>query len=111
MELTDDHQLSALLATPATDIHALCRFFQRQIDAEAYLFARKELALKQRWPVEYDAALGIVVERATGKNELANAARELEVCLIQYEVRVQPDQLLQRCLARAYKSEADLFKT
>ena len=74
-----------------------------------YVFARKDFNFKQRWPHPVEEGFSALLETKIGSGG-AHTVRDLEAGLIQYELRIKPDQPLHSSLARAFKSEADLFK-
>ena len=106
------NQRSVLLSTPASELPALCSFLSQQISSELYLFAAKDLALKQRWPNHIQLELEKIRSTHRDLNVLRGEARALEGLLVQHELKLaqRPEQPLWTTLARSYKSQAHLFK-
>jgi hypothetical protein len=107
--LAEEEQRVVLLSTPASELSQLCDFLRKQIESEAYVFARKRLELKSSWNKTVDAELAKLGDEY---KDLAAESRRLEASLIKYELRIAaaPEQPIHVSLTRAFTSEAVLLK-
>lgn len=116
VNLEEDEQRRDLLGTPATELRRLCDFLERQLQTEAYRFAREKWELKSVWPPEVDEALAQFKQE---RQNLAAEASALQACLIRYKRLVagpvdKPTQHAQRAIVKSltlcFPSEEALFR-